>query len=258
MKTKKLFYLIAFCVIVLLVTGIVWQHVSVNKSYHRFLKQYHLSENDIHYTHKGLSVGGKGLIFYQASFPELKISHRIDKLIVRQNGENISFQMQGLQIDVLQTLRHLYGQQMIAETENYKPFEEALSKPLLSLGLMGIYHLKGEAVFVFNPQTKPLVVNAQISLPHLAEIQLSFPIIHHDKRAQNLLQTVLGNVSEISVELMDNGLFQKYADYLQTINSEQAETYRTELTRHNNFIRRVQFEKSIDLKDFSHFKKPGE
>ena len=78
---------------------------------------------------------------------------------------------------------------------------------------MGIYHLKGEAVFVFNPQTKPLVVNAQISLPHLAEIQLSFPIINNDKRAKSLLQAVLGNVSEISVELMDTGLFQKYTDY---------------------------------------------
>ena len=257
MKTNKLFYLIAFCIILPLVTGIFYQHISVNKTYHRFLKQYHLSENDIHYAHKGLSVGRKGLIFYQALFPELKIAHRIDKLIIRQNNENISFQMQGLQIDVLQTLRHLYGQQVITETENYKPFEEALLKPLISLGLMGIYHLKGEAVFVFNPQTNPLVVNAQISLPHLAEIQLSFPVFNNDKRNKSLFQALLGDVSEISVELMNNGLFQKYADYLQIINTEQTETYRTELARHNNFIRRVHFEKPIDLKDFSYFRKTG-
>ena len=255
MKTNKVFYLIAFCVILLLTTFIFYQHLSVNKTYHRFLKQYHLTDNDIHYAHKGISVGGKGLIFYQASFPKLKISHQIDKLIIRQNAENISIQMQGLQMNVLQTLRHLYGQKIITETENYKPFEEALLKPLLSLGLMGIYHLKGDAVLVFNPTTKPLVMNAQISFPHLAEIQLSFPIANDDKQNKSLLENIFGNVSEISVELMDNGLFQKYADYLHTLGSEKTETYRTELLRHSDFIRKVRFEKAVNLKDFSHLTK---
>ncbi len=254
MKKNKIFYLASFCVILLLSTLIFYQQLSVNRTYHRFLKQYHLTENDIHYAHKSISVGGKGLIFYQASIPALKIVHKIDKLIMRQNGENISFQMQGLQINVLQTLRHLYGQQIIAETENYKPFEDALSKPLISLGLMGIFHLKGEAVLVFNPATKPLTANAQISLPHLAEIQLSFPITPYKTQNKSLLQAFLGEVSEISVELMDNGLFHKYADYLQIIGSEKAKTYSTELLRHANFIRKIRFEKPIYLKDFSHFK----
>lgn len=249
MKKNHIFYVLFLCFTLVVSTGIFYHHINVNRFYRRFLKQHHLHLSDISFSHKGRPLGGDGFIFYQARFPNLKIVHKIDKLIIRENNKKTTIQMQGLQINVLRTLQQLYGTAVIEQTENYKPFKDALLKPFISLGLMGIDHLKGDAVFVFNTHHKPLAVNAKVSFPHLAEIQLSFSFA--EDPAANLTQFLTGKVPEISIELMDNGLFQKYAGYLAaTGEKEAAKAYRNELLRQNSFIRRIRFEKPADLKSF--------
>lgn len=252
MKSNKIFYICIATVSLLGLSGWLYQKLSTQKAYNAFLKEFHVKAEDINYRSKSTSFGGKGLIFYQASLTPISIEHNIDKLIIRRNEDNIVIQMSGLTVNIPETLKNYYGSNIVNAIDTYRPFEDALNKPFMSLGLIGYDKIKGDAVFVFNPSEKPIIINAQIKLPDLADIQLSFPIHKNRKNAfnKNLLYIPQGTVSELGITLLDTGLFKKYADYLTQTGDETAQAFANELVRHDDFTRRVSFHTPVDLSQF--------
>ena len=251
-KSNKVFYICI--VIVALLTLSVWLYhkLMTQKAYNVFLKENHIQHEDIIHRSKSASLGGEGLVFYQARLSPLNISHKIDKLIIRKNEDDVVIQMQGLTIDIPETLREYYGNGIVNAIDQYIPFEDALNKPFISLGLIGYDKVKADAVFVFNPKIQPVQVNAQIKIPELADIQLSFAIQQPHKKAfnKNLLYSAKGTVSELSITLLDTGLFKKYANYLMQTGDETAQVFAEELIRHDDFTRRVSFYTPADLSQF--------
>lgn len=251
-KSNKFFYICLMVIVLLGITGWLYQKLATQKAYNTFLKDFSIQSEDIAYRSKSTSFGGKGLVFYQARLTPFNIIHKIDKLIIRRNENNVIVQMNGLTLNIPETLKEYYGNGIVNAVDSYIPFEDALNKPLISLGLMGYDTVKGDAVFVFNPSEQPMLVNAQIKLPELADIQLSFPIQQQRKKtfSKNLLHSAKGNVSELAITLLDTGLFKKYADYLIQTGDETAQAFAEELVRHDDFTRRVSFHTPVDLSQF--------
>lgn len=249
---NRLFYIIAGCVILACLGGLFYRYQTTKKAYQAFLKEYHLSKDDIAYKSKDVSLGKKGLIFYQAQIPALKISHKIDKLIIRPNRQYITIQMQGLSININETLSNYYGQSVIDAVQKYTPFDDALKEPFISLGLMGYNTIKGDVVLVFDPYEKPYTINAKISVPQLTETELSFTVLppHAQSFNKSLIYAGHGTVAQVAVKMLDNGLFQKYADYLTSISAAKPAKQAADLLRHSDFIRRIEFKKPADLKTY--------
>ena len=251
-KSNKIFYICITVIVLLGLSGWLYHKLSTQKAYNAFLKEFHIQSEDIDYRSKSASFGGKGLVFYQARLTPFNIVHKIDKLIIRRNENNIIIQMNGLTVNVPETLKEYYGNGIVNAIDTYQPFEDALNKPFISLGLIGYDKIKGDAVFVFNPNEQPMLINAQIKLPELADIQLSFPIYQPRNKAfnKNLLYMPKGNVSELAITLLDTGLFKKYADYLMQTGDVTAQAFAEELVRHDDFTRRISFHTPVDLSKF--------
>lgn len=252
MNRQKIIYSFLILFILSLGVGLFYQRMRAQTAFSDFLRLHQLTQHDIQYKTKELSFGGSGIILYQVQLPQFKIAHKIDKLIIRQDEGTVTLQMQGLKIDVLKTLNNYYGKNIIKAVQNYVPFEDALRKPFVSLGLMGFDTIKGDAVFILNPTQNPTQINGKIHLPSLADIQLSFPVetIRDADYRENLFYLGYGNVQEITVEIQDAGLFAAYVHYLKQLGQEDALIYAKELSKHQDFMRHIKFNTPIKLTPF--------
>ncbi len=249
MKSHKIIYAGILVVIIVFGLFVLYQRLQAQQTLNAFMKTYHLKSDDILYESYEQPFLGEGLILYGVKIPRLKLVHEIDKIVIRQQDEDIVLQLQGIELDVPRTLYMRYGQSFEKILKLYKPFDDALSKPIISLGLMGINVLKFDAVLIFNPLDKNRVINSKISLPRLGEIQIAFAVTAQRDEGyhNNLVFAGYGHVSEISIDIQDTGMFKKYADYLRSIGTPEAIGYAKELMRHSGFTRRVEYATPVTL-----------
>lgn len=243
MKSHKFIYISLLGIILVFGIFVLYQRLQAQKAFNAFLKEAHLKQSDIVYQSREKPFMKEGLILYGVVFPQLKIEHKIRKMIIRKEEEKIILRLQGFQINLPQALNACYGNDFINALKVYKPFEDALRKPLISLGLIGVDTLKGDIVLIFNPQHAVPIINTRISLPQLAEIQLSFrvePKLDSGYR-KNLIYLFYGSVPEINADIQDIGLFKAYANYLNSIGTADAKAYAKELMRHSGFTRYVKY-----------------
>ncbi len=243
MKSHKIIYACILGIILIFGIFVLYQRLQAQSVLNAFLKEYHLKSDDILYGSYERPFLGDGLILYDVQIPRLKLVHEIDKIIIRQQNNDIVLQFQGVKLDVPRTLYMRYGQSFKEVLKQYKPFDDALKKPIISLGLMGIDTLKFDTVLIFNPADKHRVINGKISLPRLGEIQVSFSVTPQRDAGyrNNLVYLGYGHISQINVDIQDTGMFKKYADYLRSLGTPKTQGYAKELMRHSGFTRRVEY-----------------
>ena len=252
MKSHKLIYICILTFIIIFGIFVLYQRLLAQSAFKAFLKEAHLKSNDIIYQSKEKPFLDDGLILYDVIIPQLKIMHQIDKLIIRKEGENLILQFQGVQINIPQTLRTYYEDGVIQAIKTYQPFKDALTKPFISLGLMGIDILNCDIVLIFNPKVKPIFVNSKISMPKLGDIQLSFTI-HPQMNSgfhKNLIYTGYGTIEQVDVDIQDNGLFKAYTRYLLSLGTSESMAYAKELMKHSGFTRHFHFTQQPTLVPF--------
>ncbi len=244
MKSHKYVYFCILGIIVVFGLFVLYQRLQAQSVLNAFLKEHHLKSNDILFGSYERPFLGEGLILYDVKIPRLKLVHEIDKVIIRQEDENIIIQFQGVNLDVSRTLYMRYGQLFEKILSQYKPFDDALRKPMISLGLMGIDTIRFDMVLIFNPSDRMRIINGKILLPRLGEIQVSFTIEPKKDEGyrNNLVYIGYGDVIDINVDVQDTGMFKKYADYLRTIGTPKMTGYAKELMRHSGFTRRIEFQ----------------
>lgn len=213
----------------------------------QFLKTYHIKKSDIQFRTAQLSFFGNGLIFYRVRLPELRLTHKIDKVIVQTKENLINIQLIGVEIDVIDTLRRLHGVHVLSALASYRPFEDALIKPLESLALMGIDCVKLNAVLSFEPFKKVIVISGGIAIPRLADIYFSFVLSHvlDTGYKKSLVYAFYGIVKDVFFEVRDKGGFKKYKAYLEGIGMEKAD--QDELMTSRSIIRRIKLEQPLSL-----------
>lgn len=254
MKSHKLIYICILAFIIIFGVFVLYQRLLAQSAFKAFLKEAHIKSSDIIYESKEKPFLDDGLILHDVEFPQLKIAHKIDKLVIRKDEEDTILQFQGAQINIPQTLQTYYGESIIHAIKTYHPFEDALTKPFISLGLMGIDTLKCDIVLIFNPKSKPIFVNSKISMPKLGDMQLSFTI-HPQMDSgfrKNLIYTGYGTIEQVSVDIQDAGLFKAYAHYLLSLGTPESMAYAKELMKHSGFTRHFKFTKQPTLVPFYH------
>lgn len=252
MKSHKIIYIGIFAFVIVFGIFVMYQRLLAQSAYNTFLKEAHLKPNDIIYESKEKPFLDDGLILYNAELPQLKIAHKIDKLVIRKDEEDIIVQFQGIQINIPKTLSAYHGNKIAEVIKTYRPFNDALTKPFISLGLMGIDELKSDIVLIFNPKQRITTVNSKISIPKLADLQLSY-MIHPQTDAgyhKNLIYSGYGTISQISVDIQDAGLFKRYAQYLRSLGTPESMAYAKELMKHTGFTRHFNFTKQPSLTSF--------
>ncbi len=261
MKSHKIIYACILGIILLFGLFVIYQRLQAQSEFNTFLKNARLKQNDITYESYEKPFLGDGLIIFGVTIPQLKIVHKVDKLIVRNQGDDIVLQFQGINLDVAQSLYNHYGESFVDIVQKYKPFDDALNNPFISLGLMGYNAIKFDMVLIFNPTMRPRLVNGKISLPKLGEIQVSFvlePQLDSGYR-KNLIYAGYGKIYEISIDIQDTGLFKKYATYLRSLGTPTANGYAKELMRHSGFTRRIEYKPQPSLAPFyKSYVSPGE
>ena len=152
MKSTKIVYIFILILIVAFGLFVMYQRLAAQSALNVFLKEARLKEPDIVYSSKEKPFLNSGLILYDVILPQFKIAQKTDKLIIRKNKDDIILQFQGMRINVPQTLRNHYGAKIVQAVQGYQPFTDALRKPFISLGLMGLDTITADIVLIFNPQ----------------------------------------------------------------------------------------------------------
>ncbi len=254
MKSTKIVYIFILILIVAFGLFVMYQRLAAQSALNVFLKEARLKEPDIVYSSKEKPFLNSGLILYDVILPQFKIAQKTDKLIIRKNEDDIILQFQGMRINVPQTLRNHYGAKIVQAVQGYQPFTDALRKPFISLGLMGLDTITADIVLIFNPQERNKLIDGKISLRELGDIQISFLIQPQTDEGyrKNLIYSGYGYIPQISVDIQDTGLFKRYARYLRSLGTDESMAYAKELMKHTGFTRRFQFSQPITLAPYYH------
>lgn len=249
MKKTKLIYFILIFVILCFGMGVWYQQNKTDSALNQFFKSYRIKKQDMNYGTVERSFLGKGLIFYRVVFPQLLLTHKIDKIIVNTKGETVNIQLIGVQIDIIDTLRRSQNIKILSVLHAYKPFEDALKKPLQSLALMGIDDVKVNVTLSFEPFKDIIIVNGKVTAQKLADIYFSFALERVVDRGyqKNLIYAFYGNIEDVFFEIKDRGVFKKYKAYIVGLGLPSNSTQMSRLISGQPIVQKMKLEKPLPL-----------
>lgn len=216
----KVFY--TYLVIILFAFGLFffYQQVQTKRSIAKLFKSYQLSKQDVNYKNISHPFFGKGLIFYNVTFPNLALDHSIEKVIVKQQSDFLHVRFFNVHIHVLNSLAKNYNINILQSLSEYKPIADSFQKPLQSLALSNIDEVKFDVSLIIKPKKDNLIVYGQILNPDLIDVDFKVSVQPFSNKNVGLFYAFYANVTPISVTLKDRGLFKKYDAYLASLNIE--------------------------------------
>lgn len=224
LKKAKIFYLYFFILILMIFVFAFYQNFATKSAVNQFFKTTGLSKNDISYKSVSKSLFGNSLIFYQVTFDTFSFENHIDKMVLKKEKNNLQVSLTNAQIDVIHSLRKTHNINIIKELDEYKPITDIFQKPLLTLALSNIDTFSFNLDLIFNQEHNMNVIKGILVAKN--EVSLQFKTIAF--KEPNGLNARL---KPLYVTAKDNGLFEKYDQYLKSIGYKKTQQERQLLTQ---------------------------
>ncbi len=217
-KTQKIYFIL----IIALIAGLgllMLRSRLAQKTAESYLADMQLTQEQIQYTSIAAPLWSDGIILYQVQFPQLKVPHKIDKMIVHKDQNKISIRLLGASIHILDILRE---QNPLLLKKNLLAYqsEEAFQHPLESLAFCGINAVDFDMTVRLKKEIDQLALYASLDIKNQAQIYLTGFIkksLQLDEIIKNPLLLAQTQITKPILTLKNKGLIERYNTYLNSI-----------------------------------------
>lgn len=217
-KTQKIYFI--FIAVFIIVLGLLMgRSYLAKKTAETYLTDMHLTQEQIQYASIAAPLWSDGVILYQVQFPQLKVPHKIDKMIVHKNQDKISIRLQGVWINVLDILRGQNPLLLKKRLFSYQP-ENAFQYPLESLAFCGINDIEFDMTVRLKKEQAHLTLYGSLNIKNQAQLYLT-GFIKQQFQLEDILKNPLllaqTEISKTVLTLKNKGLVERYNTYLTGI-----------------------------------------
>lgn len=173
-----------------------------------------VADTDISYRSKQLPLFGDGVLFYQVQFKDIPITHRIDKMSVEIEDDQIKVALTGVHFNVSDALRAKTD--LVEQFKNYVPFESVWTQPLETLALAGVETVKADVSFVMEKEGLTRRILGEVQDKKLGRALFDFYIPLEENKV-SVSQLVRTTVLSGTFSFEDAGLVEPYLQYTRSL-----------------------------------------
>ena len=249
-KKSKIFYIYALLIFLCIGALFSYQQARTKNAVSSFFKTYNISRDDIKYNDVSTSFLGNNLIFYNVIIKDLSATHSIEKLIISRQQSSLKIKLIGMSIDVINSLRRSHNIHILNALNEYKPVVDIFQKPLQSLALANVDTIKFNADITITPMQKESFIKGRILAHKLFDFHFKMKTLDNEFIKQKLHHLFYTTVKPVSIYVKDNGFFNKYDSYLNSLGLKESSTERSFFQKESFFNEKNDSEIEIDLRGF--------
>ncbi len=213
---KKINPVLAVCgvLIILLVTVLLYRALTAERAFKSFSETAKIRGGDIVYSSVKRPLFGDGFILYQVRIPALSVPHQIEKMVVRPLPENgVSVRMYDVRIPVFESMRQVYGDEIIPVMQQYRPYYDALRHPLVTMGVMDVDMARFNLTLRLKPSLTTQTIKGNIKLHGLGQVDFGGVLRPLPEGTKNPVFALYADLVQLSVQLREFGGLKQYRTY---------------------------------------------